>query len=132
MEYQLQAIYENMQIMDRIETLNDQGDVNTMGTMGAPEEANEMEHDHHFAQEANMADSALMAIQKHAQCIANDIQHMPHIPGWVQAKITICSEYLSDVADYVDYEAHKMQNQNCNTSIKAVVMTAPDDTSVYM
>lgn len=130
MDYTLQTIYENMQVMDRIETLNDQGDVNTMGTMGAPEEACESEHDQHFEQEADMADSALMAIQKHAQCIAGDIKHMPRIPGWVQAKLTICSEYLSDVADFVDYEAQKMQSQHC--SIKAVVMTAPDDTSVYM
>lgn len=134
MDYNLQAIYENMQIMDRIDTLNDQGDVNTMGTMSAPapEEACESEHDRHFEQEASMADSALMAIQKHAQCIADDIKHMPHIPGWVQAKLTICSEYLSDVADYVDYEAHKVQNQSC--SIRAVVMTAPagDMDGVYM
>ncbi len=130
MDYKLQTIYENMHVMDRIETLNDQGDVNTMGTISAPEEACESEHARHFEQEADMADSALMAIQKHAQCIANDIQHMPRIPGWVQAKLTICSEYLSDVADFVDYEAQKMQSQNC--SIKAVVMTAPDADGVYM
>ena len=124
MDYKLQAIYENMQIMDRIDTLNDQGDVNTMGVTATPVpgEACESEHDRHFEQEANMAQSAVMAIRKHAECIAKDLQSLPRIPGWVQAKLTICSEYLSDVADFVDYEANKQQ---CGTDAKIVMMTMP-------
>jgi hypothetical protein len=135
MDYKLQAIYENMHVMDRIDTLNDQGDVNTMGTMSAPapEEACESEEqDRHFEQEADMAQSAVQAIKKHAECIADDLQSLPRIPGWVQAKLTICSEYLSDVADFVDYHADKQECTTTKTVMLSIPMSGPVDAGVYM
>lgn len=113
MDYKLQTIYENMQIMDRIDTLNDQGDVNTMGTMSAPsQEANEECSD----QDADAAKSACLAIYKHIECIANNIQNMSDIPNWIQTKLAICSEYLGDIADVVSYEATK-SSQSCTAVV---------------
>lgn len=133
MDYKLQSIYENMQIMDRIDTLNDQGDVNTMGTIqaSAPGEACENEHDQHFEQEANMAHSAVHAILKHAQCIEEKLSSLPRIPGWVQAKLTICSEYLGDVADFVDYESSQ-SNEQGTTVVMSIPMASAEPSGVFM
>ena len=81
---------------------------NTPGMQsGAPQEdceqQNNLQQGEH--QEIKMAQADLLAIQKQVEALMSQLQNAETIPGWVQSKITIANQYITDVAQFMDYES---------------------------
>ena len=72
-------------------------------------------------QELKMAQADLMAIHKQVEALMQQLQDAETIPGWVQSKITIANQYITDVAQFMDYES---QDCECDASIAVIKMTA--------
>ena len=69
-------------------------------------------------QELKMAQADLLAIQKQVEALMQQLQNAETIPGWVQSKITIANQYITDVAQFMDYES-----QHCDNDASAVAVT---------
>jgi len=66
------------------------------------------------AKEIHMALADLQAITKLSHQLMHQLRTAHSIPGWVQAKITIANNNITDVAQYMDYETSK--NSDCGCS----------------
>jgi hypothetical protein len=68
------------------------------------QEADDMHRDHEVQMaRSQMYSSAQAAIEIHR--LLADISEMEGLEGWVQSKLTLASEYLESVRDYLKYEA---------------------------
>lgn len=68
------------------------------------QEADNMHRDHEVQMaRSQMYSSAQAAIEIHR--LLKDISEMEGLEGWVQNKLTLASEYLESVRDYLKYEA---------------------------
>jgi hypothetical protein len=68
------------------------------------QEADDMHRDHEVQMaRSQMYSAAQAAIEIHR--LLKDISEMEGLEGWVQSKLTLASEYLESVRDYMKYEA---------------------------
>ena len=68
------------------------------------QEADDMHRDHEVQMaRSQMYSAAQAAIEIHR--LLRDISEMEGLEGWVQSKLTLASEYLESVRDYMKYEA---------------------------
>lgn len=68
------------------------------------QEADDMHRDHEVQMaRSQMYSSAQAAIEIHR--MLRDISEMEGLEGWVQSKLTLASEYLESVRDYLKYES---------------------------
>jgi len=68
------------------------------------QEADDMHRDHEVQMaRSQMYSSAQAAIEIHR--LLRDISEMEGLEGWVQSKLTLASQYLESVRDYLKYEA---------------------------
>lgn len=68
------------------------------------QEADDMHKDHEVQMaRSQMYSAAQAAIEIHR--LLKDISEMEGLEGWVQSKLTLASEYLESVRDYMKYEA---------------------------
>lgn len=72
-------------------------------------------------QEIKMMQADLMAIHKQVESLMQQLQKMTTVPGWVQSKVTIANQYITDVAQFIDYES---QESECNAPVAVVRMMA--------
>lgn len=72
-------------------------------------------------QELKMAQADLLAIHKQVESLMQQLQNAETIPGWVQSKITIANQYITDVAQFMDHEA---QQCGCDAKVAVVKMMA--------
>lgn len=72
-------------------------------------------------QEIKMMQADLMAIHKQAESLMQQLQKMTTVPGWVQSKVTIANQYITDVAQFMDYES---QESECDAPVAVVRMMA--------
>ena len=64
-------------------------------------------HDH----EASMADGELRDLISNASKLQNLIQPGDELPGWVSAYITLASDYMHSVAEYMTEQGAEMQQE---------------------
>lgn len=96
------------------------GPFNTPGMRGEDcEQVEKLQHGEH--QEIKMALADLMAVHKQVESLMQQIQEMDTIPGWVQSKITIANQYITDVAQFIDFES---QDCGCSKNVAVIQMTA--------
>lgn len=69
-------------------------------------------------QEIKMAMADLLAIKKQVEIMMQQLQSTDTIPGWVQSKITIANQYITDASQFLDYES---QDCGCNEPQAAVI-----------
>ena len=69
-------------------------------------------HDH----EASMADGELRDLISNASKLQNLIQPGDELPGWVSAYITLASDYMHSVAEYMTEQGVEMQQQPQQTT----------------
>jgi hypothetical protein len=68
------------------------------------QEADDMHRDHEVQMaRSQMYSAAQAAIEIHR--LLKDVSEMEGLEGWVQSKLTLASEYLESVRDYMKYEA---------------------------
>lgn len=68
------------------------------------QEADDMHRDHEVQMaRSQMYSAAQAAIEIHR--LLRDISEMEGLEGWVQSKLTLASQYLESVRDYMKYEA---------------------------
>ncbi len=68
------------------------------------QEADDMHRDHEVQMaRSQMYSSAQAAIEIHR--LLRDISELEGLEGWVQSKLTLASQYLESVRDYLKYEA---------------------------
>jgi hypothetical protein len=97
------------------------GPFNTPGMLSnAPsedcEQMDKLQHGEH--QEIKMAMADLLAIKKQVETMMQHLQSMETIPGWVQSKITIANQYITDASQFMDYESEDCE---CNASQASVI-----------
>lgn len=100
------------------------GPFNTPGMQSnAPQEDCEQmdKLQHGEQQELKMAQADLLAIHKQVESLMQQLQNVDTVPGWVQSKITIANQYITDVAQFMDYES---QHCDCDASVAVVKMMA--------
>jgi hypothetical protein len=74
------------------------------------QEADDMHKDHEVQMaRSQMYSAAQAAIEIHR--LLKDISEMQGIEGWVASKLTLASEYLESVRDYLKYEAVSQQSE---------------------
>lgn len=83
------------------------------------EQMDKLQHGEH--QELKMAQADLMAIHKQVESLMQQLQDAETIPGWVQSKITVANQYITDVAQFMDYES---QNCGCKDHVAVVRVAA--------
>ena len=72
------------------------------------QEADDMHRDHEVQMaRSQMYSAAQAAIEIHR--LLKDVSEMEGLEGWVQSKLTLASEYLESVRDYMKYEAASEQ-----------------------
>jgi phage gp37-like protein len=88
------------------------------------EEMQNMSHEEVHDHEGKMAKSELRDMVKNAQVIYKSFQEDDQLPGWVSAYITLASDYMHSVMEY-------MVEQNSDSdSIGDVELTDADDEEV--
>jgi hypothetical protein len=80
------------------------------------EQMDKLQHGEH--QEIKMALSDLLAIKKQVETMMQHLQNTETIPGWVQSKITIANQYITDASQFLDYES---EDCGCNEPQAAVI-----------
>ena len=74
------------------------------------QEADDMHRDHEVQMaRSQMYSAAQAAIEIHR--LLKDISEMEGIEGWVASKLTLASEYLESVRDYLKYEAVSQESE---------------------
>jgi len=74
------------------------------------QEADDMHRDHEVQMaRSQMYSAAQAAIEIHR--MLKDISEMEGLEGWVQSKLTLASEYLESVRDYLKYEAVSQEQE---------------------
>ena len=74
------------------------------------QEADNMHRDHEVQMaRSQMYSAAQAAIEIHR--LLRDISEMEGLEGWVQSKLTLASEYLESVRDYMKYEAASQESE---------------------
>jgi hypothetical protein len=74
------------------------------------QEADDMHRDHEVQMaRSQMYSSAQAAIEIHR--LLKDISELEGLEGWVQSKLTLASQYLESVRDYLKYEAASQQSE---------------------
>ena len=74
------------------------------------QEAHDMHKDHEVQMaRSQMYSAAEAAIEIHK--MLKDISELEGLEGWVQSKLTLASEYLESVRDYLKYEAASQQTE---------------------
>jgi hypothetical protein len=80
------------------------------------EEASEHEEEHDCS-EIEMAAADLFKIAEYAPKLQAMVAQMTGLEGWVAAKITKASDYISSVYHWLEYQQHEGSNKtNTNTS----------------
>jgi hypothetical protein len=80
------------------------------------EQMDKLQHGEH--QEIKMALSDLLAIKKQVETMMQHLQNAETIPGWVQSKITIANQYITDASQFMDYESEDCE---CDASQASVI-----------
>lgn len=74
------------------------------------QEADDMHRDHEVQMaRSQMYSAAQAAIEIHR--LLKDISEMEGLEGWVQSKLTLASQYLESVRDYMKYEAVSQESE---------------------
>lgn len=74
------------------------------------QEADDMHRDHEVQMaRSQMYSAAQAAIEIHR--LLKDISEMEGLEGWVQSKLTLASQYLESVRDYMKYEAVSQETE---------------------
>lgn len=74
------------------------------------QEADDMHRDHEVQMaRSQMYSAAQAAIEIHR--LLKDISEMEGLEGWVQSKLTLASQYLESVRDYMKYEAASQESE---------------------
>lgn len=74
------------------------------------QEADDMHRDHEVQMaRSQMYSAAQAAIEIHR--MLKDISELEGLEGWVQSKLTLASEYLESVRDYLKYEAASEESE---------------------
>jgi hypothetical protein len=74
------------------------------------QEADDMHRDHEVQMaRSQMYSAAQAAIEIHRWL--KDISEIEGLEGWVQSKLTLASEYLESVRDYMKYEAVSQESE---------------------
>jgi len=74
------------------------------------QEADDMHRDHEVQMaRSQMYSAAQAAIEIHR--LLRDISEMEGLEGWVQSKLTLASQYLESVRDYMKYEAVSQESE---------------------
>lgn len=68
------------------------------------DEAHSLKLDVHDDHEVSMAQADLYKMARYATELHNMLDSMTNLEGWVQAKITLASDYISTVKHYLEYE----------------------------
>lgn len=100
------------------------GPFNTPGMLSnAPsedcEQMDKLQHGEH--QEIKMALADLLAIKKQVEIMMQHLQSMDTIPGWVQSKITVANQYITDATQFLDYES---EDSNCDSGVAVIQVSA--------
>ena len=72
-------------------------------------ERNSTDYTHGHDHEASMADSELRDMISNASKLQNLIQPGDELPGWVSAYITLASDYMHSVAEYMEGQKAEME-----------------------
>ena len=74
------------------------------------QEADDMHRDHEVQMaRSQMYSAAQAAIEIHR--LLKNVSEMEGLEGWVQSKLTLASEYLESVRDYMKYEAVSQESE---------------------
>lgn len=99
--------------------------INHVLNEGLSDEAHNMEMDHEVQMaRAQLYHAAKDAIRLHK--ILQNITEREGLEGWVAAKITMASDYLKSVANYLEYDQMAPSNEGI-TPVAPIVM--PEDAS---
>lgn len=77
---------------------------------------------HGEQQELKMAQADLLAIHKQVEALMQQLQTAETIPGWVQSKLAIANQYVTDVAQFMDYESRDCKQDTSVSIVKVVAM----------
>jgi hypothetical protein len=83
------------------ESLNECGDCDRDG----------VDYNHGHDHEASMADAELRDLISNASKLQNIIQPGDDLPGWVSAYITLASDYMHSVAEYMEGQQAEMGHE---------------------
>lgn len=83
------------------------------------EQMDKLQHGEH--QEIKMALADLLAIKKQVETMMQHLQSTDTIPGWVQSKITIANQYITDASQFLDYES---QDCGCNSGVAVIQVSS--------
>ena len=70
--------------------------------------------------EAKMANAQLYKMAKYSAKLFRMIDENEELQGWVQAKITSASDYVSAVYHYMEYEKMAAQNQDSDEPVESI------------
>ena len=70
-----------------------------------------VDYTHGQDHEASMADGELRSLISNASKLQNMIQPGDELPGWVSSYITLASDYMHSVAEYMTEQGSEMQTQ---------------------
>jgi len=74
-------------------------------------ERNGIDYTHGHDHEATMADAELRDLISNASKLQNIIQPDDQLPGWISAYITLASDYIHSVTEYMIEQGAQMQQQ---------------------
>ena len=80
----------------------------------------------HEEREGKMAKYSAIECAEDAMDIANMIQETDDLPEWLEAKITLASDYMNKVKDYMTHhvrgaEARSMHNKSADMTLKGIL-----------
>jgi hypothetical protein len=75
----------------------------------------------HDQSEIDMAGRDLLKAQEYAAKLTAMVQQVPGLDGWVSAKITKASDYLSSVYHFLDYELREKPQEHDDQQVAIVV-----------
>jgi hypothetical protein len=75
----------------------------------------------HDQSEIDMAGRDLLKAQEYAAKLTAMVQQVPGLDGWVSAKITKASDYLSSVYHFLDYELREKPQDHGHEQVAVVV-----------
>lgn len=70
--------------------------------------------------EAEMARSQLYKLAKYSAKLFNEIKEGDELEGWVQAKLTKASDYVSAVYHYMEYEKIAAPNRDSERPVESI------------
>jgi hypothetical protein len=86
----------------------------TMGVPTSPTDNNCEGEEEHDSSEIEMAAADLHKIAEYAPKLQSIVSQMPNLEGWVAAKITKASDYISSVYHWLEYQ--EQDGGNCSNA----------------